>query len=152
MKRAIALLLLALLATGSACEEDDPCSNTCFSRFSLYLHYDINGVATYEPGLYTLACTVDGEPTSCNFTIPSDRTAHYDCQGREILAGPDLVLVTFPGTPVEVQVTLTKEGSALIEETYVPEYASWSPNGPDCPSTCEAASQDSYIVVDTSAE
>ncbi len=134
------------MVTGSSCSESDPCSNTCFSRFALYIHFDEEGVATYEPGLYTLACVVDGESSSCNFTIPADRTAHYDCQGREILAGPELVFITFPGTPIEVAVTLTREGGAIFEESYLPEYAAWSPNGPDCPTTCEAASNDSYIV------
>jgi hypothetical protein len=147
VKRAVSLFALAILMTGGSCDENDPCDDVaCFSRFSLYLHFDLDGVDTYPPGNYSLDVVVDGESSTCNFAIPEDRTAHYDCAGREILAGPDLVFVTFPGTPAEVQVTLSIDGSAMFTDTYVPDYETISPNGPDCPSTCEAASADAYVL------
>ena len=136
-------IFLALLPA-SGCEEDDPCGEECFSRFTLYVRP--TEPATFAAGSYELEALVDGEAVSCNFSVNADHTTHYDCGDREILAGTDLIFVTFPGTPAQLDISLWNGSTALLEETITPEYEVQDSGGPDCGPGCEAADAEFFVA------
>jgi hypothetical protein len=133
-------ILLGFL-TAPSCEEDDPCGQACFSRFTLYVR--ATPPATFAVGPYTLEALVDGNPVSCNFTVAADRTVHFNCGEREILAAPDLIFVTFPGTPAELDISLWSGTTAILEQSVAPEYEMQNPN---CQAGCEAADMEFLVA------
>lgn len=141
----LALLIGATLLSGASCQDDEnPCGG-CFSRFALYLRPSASDAnARFDPGTYSLDAVVDGVDIACNFTIIADRTAHYDCGVREILAGTEVVFLTFPGTPDLVEITLSAGDSPVYSDTFAPIYAA-SGSGV-CDPPCEAASEDVFIL------
>lgn len=136
-------IFLTLLTAGS-CEEDTPCPEECFSRFTLYVRP--TAPATFVAGSYQLQAMVDGEAVSCNFSIAEDRTMHFDCGEREILAAPDLIFVTFPGTPAHLDLSLWNGTTAILEQSVTPEYEVQNPGGPECGPGCEAADAEFFVA------
>ena len=134
-------IFLAFL-TASSCEEDAPCTEGCFSRFTLYIRP--TAPATFAAGSYQLEAIVDGAAVSCSFSVSEDRTVHFDCGDREILAAPDLIFVTFPGTPAQLDVSLWSGTNAILEESVTPQYELQNPN---CGSTCEAADAEFFVTL-----
>lgn len=148
MNRAVSLVVCSILLglfTASSCEEEStPCPEDCFSRLTLYVRPV--PPAIFAAGSYRLEALVDGEVLSCNFSVISERTVHYDCGEREILAAPDLIFVTFPGTPAAVDVSLWKGETAILETSLAPEYEISNPGGADCGPGCEAADEEFYVT------
>jgi hypothetical protein len=55
-------------------------------------------------------------------------------------------MLTLPGTPARVEVTLTRDGALLLQERLNLTYATTRPNGPVCPPTCYEGQ--SWLTVD----
>ncbi|HET9887044.1 MAG TPA: hypothetical protein VFR10_05980 [bacterium] len=147
MRRAKTLLVCSIfltLFTVNGCEEDDPCSEECFSRFTLYVRP--TEPALFAAGTYQLDALVDGEEVSCHFSVNADHTTHFDCEDREILAGTDLIFMTFPGTPAQLDISLWFGSTALLEESITPAYEAQNPGGPDCGPGCEAADAEFFVA------
>ena len=145
--RAKSLFLCSIfltLLTAASCEEDDPCGKECFSRFTLYVRP--TAPATFAAGSYQLEALVDGEVVSCNFSITEDKTVHFDCADREILAAQDLIFVTFPGTPAQLDLSLWKDTTVILEESLTPEYEVQNPGGEDCGPGCEASDAEFFVA------
>ncbi len=150
MRNSASLLICLLGAAalgGSSCDDESGCTEIgCFNRFALYIRpSESDSSARFAAGTYRFDATVDGETIGCNFAIPADRTAHYECTGREILAGTDQILVTFPGTPETIEVTLSAGAAEVLSDTYAPIYEASTPNGPDCPPLCRGASATAFV-------
>jgi hypothetical protein len=148
MNRAVPLPLCAILLillTAGQCDEESPCpGQDCFSRLTLYLRP--SSPATFSTGTYRIEALFDGESATCNFTVASERTSHYDCGEREILAAVDLIFMTFPGTPADVDLTLRKGDEVLFQEAFSPTYEVTFPGGPECGVSCEAADEEFFIT------
>lgn len=143
----LACLLLALLLGGSSCSDDKSPCNECFSRMALYIRPSASDpLARFQTGNYAIDAVIDGSPSVCSFTVVDDRTTHTDCSNREVLAGTDLIFFSIPGTPEQVEITLSRAGSPLFSDTYIPVYIESDPGGEECGPPCEAASEEAFVL------
>jgi hypothetical protein len=122
----------------------------------------------WAPGTYELALLVDGQSASCALKVPampstgplvtgsctstigltlapeaqctgdaSDDTA----PGTNCAPNPGAFqqVLTLPGMPATVVLTLTRDGNMLVQQTIALTYADVHPNGPTCGPTCHEA-------------
>jgi hypothetical protein len=95
---------------------------------------------------------VPGNVTSipCGLGIGVEITPEVDCQmgcngdscwqGCTPIPGKFLVTVSMGSTPARVDLTLSRDGTAILVETAEPVYKDVYPNGPECGSACHQAS------------
>ena len=137
--------ILLILLTAGQCDEESGCPHLdCFSRLTLYLRP--SAPAIFSAGAYHVDALLDGDSVTCNFSVASGRTSHYDCGDREILDAVDLIFMTFPGTPADVDVTLRKGDEVLFQEAFSPAYEVTFPGGPECGASCEAADEEFFVT------
>jgi hypothetical protein len=123
----------------------------------------------WTPGNYQIALVVDGGPATCTLPIPSSPSPTSDIVGTctsglaaifqgeshcqtlpsdgavsgEIctpVPGHFFMTVTLDGTPPQVDLTVMRNGNALVDQTIEFMYQDFQPNGPQCGSSCRGAS------------
>jgi hypothetical protein len=90
---------------------------------------------------------------ACTSTIDLELVPQAQCvanagdAGDAAATGPDCAatagalqqVLTLPGMPAEVVLTLTRDGHMLLQQTIALTYAPFQPNGPSCGPTCQVA-------------
>ncbi len=113
---------------------------------------------------------VGSGPVSCRFRIPEDVPARgssvqLDCTGAlmlslqqdskctpppknsrtsgpcELLEGQFALVGGVEGTPKELTIQLTRDGTSIVSRTVSPKYQRLQPNGPDCEPVCNRAEE-----------
>ncbi len=119
----------------------------------------------WKPGTYELTLLVDGDSSSCALKIPSmpsptgtiagECTSSIvfelaprpqcladagdgDASAQDCAPGPGALqqVLTLPGMPLQLVLTLSRDGSTLVQQTIGLTYGMVEPNGPSCGPTC----------------
>jgi hypothetical protein len=122
----------------------------------------------WAPGTYELTLLVDGQSASCALKVPAmpstgplvtgsctstigltlapeaqctgdasvDAAWSTDCAAS---AGAFQQVLTLPGMPATVVLTMVRDGNMLVQQTIALTYADVHPNGPSCGPTCHEA-------------
>lgn len=140
---------------GTECNEvctlTEACSEAgCTSGFTLALEAETDALPV---GAYELALAIDGVEDGCSFTISDDPEAcaippcvtDSDCNALYLLqASPQRVELAF-GVLRDLTITVSRDAIELVQESFVPSYALFSPNGSGCEPVCPQASAELVI-------
>jgi hypothetical protein len=153
MKRAI--LLTSLLATtvlaaacGSGDGEGDGVCTLIGCEDGLTIEFELT-----EPGAYTFDLVADGEPITCTGALPlppCSSAGGATCSESGVSIGESgcalgssshsLLNLSFSGsTPAKVELTIKRDGAEVAQQSFTPEYKTFTPNGPGCEPTCTNA-------------
>lgn len=133
------------------CTLTDACSEAgCSSGFTLVLEAENDALPV---GAYDLALEIDGAADGCSFTISDDPEAcamppcvtETDCNAIYLLqASPQQVELAF-GVVGDITLTVTRDTIEIAQDSFVPAYALFSPNGSGCEPVCASASGELVI-------
>jgi hypothetical protein len=155
IRRAGAFLakITGVIAVG--CETHECTEIGCADGWSLTL-VEADGA----PAAHTLEALVDGAEfvcpqvslgarhVTCGASVTLELVDEVTCVEHETNGGISQIctptgrfeeILAVSGTPKTVLVTLRDAGGEERQETFVPEYESSQPNGPDCSPTCRQA-------------
>jgi hypothetical protein len=150
-------LLAAVLALG-ACSEDPSeeeggmaCTTIgCVDGFAV----EFTPNAGWPAGDYEFALVLDGDTTTCTgaLPLPACGTSALTCtpaSDRIMISESGCALAADahgfagfqinPPNPTAVNLTISRDGSVLVEQSWNPEYQTSQPNGPGCAPTCTSA-------------
>jgi len=117
---------------------------------------DFSPTSGWAPGDYEIVVTVDGDVITCNGRLPLP-----GCDGGPALTctpATDRVRVSesgcalpaaehgfaglevFPPAARTVRLSISRNGSPLVDHAWTPAYTTVAPNGEDCPPSCQTAS------------
>lgn len=92
---------------------------------------------------------------SCGTTIRFGISPEVDCQmgcngsacwqNCAPISGQFVAHLTIDGAPARVDLTLSRDGAAILIETAEPAYKDVYPDGPECGDACRQASPDDTI-------
>lgn len=124
---------LSIVSAAPSCDCDDTCGDTVTIRFDTS--------SEWEKGTYVVDLKIDGEAVSCTFEIPSRGfpTDHCDEGSKTSITDEG---VFHRGSPDEVSLTISFEGTALASATLQPHYR--GPKDWDraaCGAPCDIASE-----------
>ncbi len=138
------LALLALLPFAAACSSDSTSACTmvgCQSGFTIALQ-----AATWPAGKYSVKIVADGVEHRCEASLPIDQASPSSCDSDALMlvvSGSALPVAQQKLDSVQVfpivqdlQVTISRDGTPLATQQFVPNYKTTSPNGPECEPTC----------------
>jgi hypothetical protein len=129
----------------------------------------------WTPGNYQIALVVDGGPATCTLPIPSSPSPTSDIVGTctsgltaifqgetqcqtlpsdgavsggicRPVPGHFFLTLTLDGTPPQVDLTVMRDGNALVDQTVEFMYQDFQPNGPQCGPSCRGASASVTVV------
>lgn len=126
----------------------------CVNGFHLNLHKQ-----TWEAGSYSFHIEADGAVTECTGSLPlkpCDGSPSLSCTGAKgffigesgCAMAPDqqgFSEIQFESAPKQVTVTISRDGSELIKQSFEPTYRETQPNGPGCEPICHQATADLTI-------
>jgi hypothetical protein len=159
------LALAGLAASGCAPAGSSCGDKTCSDGATLDFVTPSGG---WKPGTYELTLLVDGDSSSCALKVPAmpsptatvagactatmtfDLAPQAQCLADAgdadastadcaATAGALQQVLTLPGMPLTVVLTLTRDGNMLVQQTIALTYADVHPNGPSCGPTCREA-------------
>jgi hypothetical protein len=161
-----AALALAGLAASACTLEGSGCTaKGCSDGATVDL---VTTSGAWAAGTYELVLLVDGESASCALKVPAVPSPQNIVTGActssiglvlspqaqcaadagdaasadaGCAAGPGALeqVLTLPGMPVSVDLTLTRDGRMLLQQAIAFAYATVQPNGPSCAPTCHEA-------------
>jgi hypothetical protein len=124
----------------------------------------VTASGAWAPGTYEIVLLVDGESASCALKVPAmpsptsivtgactsslglDLVPQAQCAadavvGTDCATGPGALqqVLTIPGTPASVDLTVTRDGRVLLQRAISFAYTTFQPNGPSCAPTCHVA-------------
>jgi hypothetical protein len=151
-------------AAASACTFDGSgCDNrSCSDGATVDL---VTASGAWAPGTYELVLLVDGNSASCALKVPPmpsptnivmgactssiglelapepPRAADAGDADAGCAAGAGALqqVLTLPGTPTSVDLTVMRDGRTILQRAISLAYTTFQPNGPSCPPTCHEA-------------
>jgi hypothetical protein len=139
------IVAAGLVFSSVACDWSHSCTDIgCASGLTVNVR---PASGTWADGDYELSAGAE----QCTFSIPRDvpsvGSGTLDCYRRTSGGvGPSGLQLTFEGTPETLAVVLTRDGTAILDETSTPSYAESQPNGPDCGPHCRQGSLDLVVT------
>jgi hypothetical protein len=140
----------------------------CFDRATLTL---LTASAAWTAGTYTVDLNVDGTPATCTLVVPDPPSGRVEgtCSSGDTLVleqevsctqtcgngvcsgscapipGQFHQTLTFNGTPIQVAITVSRDGRQLVQDNVRLRYVASEPNGAGC-GVCHQASHDVMIA------
>lgn len=129
----------------SSCSEKECTELGCLPG----LRVELTPLGSWKPGAYQFDLTIDGSSVTCQKTLPLTDCSRLSCSP----ADPRAVISTTGcnGLPADggfseiqvkdstvksVTVKVSRDRVELVNKTFIPQYKSFFPNGPECGPDC----------------
>lgn len=151
--------VLALLATLPSCDTETQSCTMLGCADGFRVDFQRDGV--WPGALYTVEVDLDGAKTTCTVTLPfASCDVAAACTGGDTAAVQlgqsgcaldplehKLSGVTILGKePKAVNVTVSRAGASVGQDSYTPVFSTSQPNGADCEPTCRTAPPVTLVV------
>lgn len=163
--RNMCCLLVAVMTAGCPVESQSCTEIGCGDGISIELR---PAEGTLDDGSYALDIVAGEQTHACSFVVPDDlpvrgnlhevqcmprlnvylqpesicseqRSGDAISESCRPVPGRFMLQAQIEGTPRTLDLRLSRDGTALLEQQLTPSYETTRPNGPDCEPACEQA-------------